>query len=114
MGLQVVNVHEGRSDMCTFFHTAQGIVKRFFNEKEVTSTLVMDAIYSGCCAMEEQTRQWIFRETAKDTDLQKAVEPPPVHLDGSKGVFSLGENVLQVTFRLTGCCLGFSGTQSLT
>ena len=26
----------------------KGIVKRFFNEKEVTSTLVMDALYCGC------------------------------------------------------------------
>jgi hypothetical protein len=26
----------------------RGIVKRFFNEKEVTSTLVMDALYCGC------------------------------------------------------------------
>eukprot|EP00218_Dolichomastix_sp_CCMP3274_P002882 CAMPEP_0170164286 /NCGR_PEP_ID=MMETSP0033_2-20121228/78028_1 /TAXON_ID=195969 /ORGANISM="Dolichomastix tenuilepis, Strain CCMP3274" /LENGTH=978 /DNA_ID=CAMNT_0010401929 /DNA_START=87 /DNA_END=3023 /DNA_ORIENTATION=- len=26
----------------------KGVVKRFFNEKEVTSTLVMDALYSGC------------------------------------------------------------------
>jgi hypothetical protein len=26
----------------------QGIVKQFFNEKEVTSTLVMDALFCGC------------------------------------------------------------------
>jgi hypothetical protein len=29
----------------------KAIVKRFFNEKEVTSTLVMDALYSGCKAL---------------------------------------------------------------
>jgi hypothetical protein len=31
----------------------QGIVKQFFNEKEVTSTLVMDALFSGCRQAEE-------------------------------------------------------------
>ena len=31
----------------------QGIVKQFFNEKEVTSTLVMDALYSGCTQIDE-------------------------------------------------------------
>ena len=31
----------------------QGLVKRFFNEKEVTSTLVMDALFSGCKQLEE-------------------------------------------------------------
>lgn len=36
----------------------QGIVKKFFNEKEVTSTLVMDALYSGCKQIEEATRGW--------------------------------------------------------
>lgn len=30
----------------------KAIVKAFFNEKEVTSTLVMDALYSGCKALD--------------------------------------------------------------
>lgn len=30
----------------------KGVVKRFFNEKEVTSTLVMDALYCGCRALD--------------------------------------------------------------
>jgi hypothetical protein len=34
-------------------------VKQFFNEKEVTSTLVMDALYSGCRQLEEGTRKWL-------------------------------------------------------
>ena len=34
----------------------QGLVKRFFNEKEVTSTLVMDALFSGCKQLEEMSR----------------------------------------------------------
>lgn len=32
------------------------MVKRFFNEKEVTSTLVMDALFSGCKQLEEASR----------------------------------------------------------
>jgi hypothetical protein len=32
------------------------VVKRFFNEKEVTSTLVMDALVSGVKQIEESTR----------------------------------------------------------
>ncbi len=40
------------SAMHVFAHYAflslQGIVKQFFNEKEVTSTLVMDALFCGC------------------------------------------------------------------
>lgn len=35
---------------------AQGLVKQFFNEKEVTSTLVMDALFSGCKQVEEASR----------------------------------------------------------
>ena len=37
----------------------QGLVKRFFNEKEVTSTLVMDALFSGCKQVEEASRAGI-------------------------------------------------------
>lgn len=35
------------------------MVKQFFNEKEVTSTLVMDALYSGCKQIEEHSRSWL-------------------------------------------------------
>ncbi|EFJ24015.1 hypothetical protein SELMODRAFT_55167, partial [Selaginella moellendorffii] len=34
----------------------KAVVKRFFNEKEVTSTLVMDALYSGCKALDRQKK----------------------------------------------------------
>lgn len=34
----------------------KAVVKRFFNEKEVTSTLVMDALYSGCKALDYRSR----------------------------------------------------------
>ena len=40
-------------------YAAQGLVKRFFNEKEVTSTLVMDALFSGCKQVEEASRAGI-------------------------------------------------------
>ena len=40
-----------RVKVCT-----QGVVKRFFNEKEVTSTLVMDALVSGVKQIEEISR----------------------------------------------------------
>jgi len=36
----------------------KGVVKQFFNEKEVTSTLVMDALYAGCRQLEESSRGW--------------------------------------------------------
>lgn len=36
-------------------HT-QGLVKQFFNEKEVTSTLVMDALLCGCKQLEAASR----------------------------------------------------------
>lgn len=38
--------------------TAQGLVKQFFNEKEVTSTLVMDALVSGCRQIAEHSQRW--------------------------------------------------------
>ena len=38
---------------------SQGLVKQFFNEKEVTSTLVMDALYSGCKQVEEHSRMYM-------------------------------------------------------
>lgn len=40
-----------------YLFMCQGVVKRFFNEKEVTSTLVMDALFSGCKQLEEASRQ---------------------------------------------------------
>lgn len=41
----------------TLLPRPQGLVKHFFNEKEVTSTLVMDALYSGCRQIEQHTRE---------------------------------------------------------
>mmetsp|Transcript_12537 Transcript_12537/g.35224 ORF Transcript_12537/g.35224 Transcript_12537/m.35224 type:complete len:1065 (+) Transcript_12537:198-3392(+) len=81
-----------RSDMIL-----KGVVKHFFNEKEVTSTLVMDALYSGCRAMEEHSRQWMAKgEIASGS---ASMEPPCVVIDATKGQFSLGDNVLEALER---------------
>lgn len=37
----------------------KGLVKHFFNEKEVTSTLIMDAIFCGCKQIEEESHKWL-------------------------------------------------------
>lgn len=34
-------------------------MKKFFNEKEVTSTLVMDALFCGCKMVEEESRNMV-------------------------------------------------------
>jgi hypothetical protein len=73
-------------------------VKRFFNEKEVTSTLVMDALYSGCRAMEEHTRQWLEYSTRMGpAEPDSAVEQPSVLIHAERGLFSLGDDVFDVS-----------------
>lgn len=52
----------------------KSVVKRFFNEKEVTSTLVMDALYSGCRAL--QMRSGHLSEVVMSVDHNE------VHLAG--------------------------------
>lgn len=51
--------HLSRGSTHCCVERVQGIVKQFFNEKEVTSTLVMDALYSGCKQIEEHSRSWL-------------------------------------------------------
>jgi len=75
----------------------KGLVKRVFNEKEVTSTLVMDAIYSGCRAIEEHSKQWMDK-TDKGTGAE-GMEPPCVMILAEHGVFTVGDNVLQILSR---------------
>ena len=56
------HVPAAQPDLVSAHHVgcaAQGLVKRFFNEKEVTSTLVMDALFSGCKQVEEASRAGI-------------------------------------------------------
>lgn len=43
--------------LCVPVLCLQGVVKQFFNEKEVTSTLVMDALYCGCRQLECLSRK---------------------------------------------------------
>eukprot|EP00252_Welwitschia_mirabilis_P006889 TRINITY_DN1781_c0_g1_i1.p1 TRINITY_DN1781_c0_g1~~TRINITY_DN1781_c0_g1_i1.p1 ORF type:complete len:1298 (-),score=334.57 TRINITY_DN1781_c0_g1_i1:264-4157(-) len=46
----------------------KAIVKRFFNEKEVTSTLVMDALYSGCKALNYRSKNKKERANSSEGD----------------------------------------------
>lgn len=46
----------------------KAIVKRFFNEKEVTSTLVMDALYSGCKALNYRSRNKKEKKNSVEVD----------------------------------------------
>ena len=59
--------------MLSLASCAQGVVKRFFNEKEVTSTLVMDALVSGVKQIEECSR----------LGESKKVSPPSVQEAGA-------------------------------
>eukprot|EP00873_Tetraselmis_striata_P038610 jgi/Tetstr1/458874/TSEL_004382.t1 len=78
----------------------KGVVKRFFNEKEVTSTLVMDALYSGCRAMEEHTRQWLeHSKKVGPVEPDAEVEQPSVLIHAEKGIFALGDTVLDALER---------------
>jgi hypothetical protein len=51
----------------------KAVVKRFFNEKEVTSTLVMDALYSGCKALDYRTKN--KKGKINGVDIEEAVSP---------------------------------------
>lgn len=43
----------------------KGLVKQFFNEKEVTSTLVMDALFCGCKQLEKLSRSKVRRAAGR-------------------------------------------------
>lgn len=68
----------------------KGLVKRFFNEKEVTSTLVMDALFSGCKQVEEASRAGIGPKG------KRRVLSPPVVINADKNMYGLGQDVLAV------------------
>jgi len=63
----------------------KGIVKRFFNEKEVTSTLVMDALYCGCRALD-----------VGSTSIADAVKAN-VHLSHGSAALSIDSNTCVLT-----------------
>lgn len=74
--------------VCGRLHTlhpaAQGLVKQFFNEKEVTSTLVMDALLCGCKQLEAASR---------------GVQPPEA--EGSSPMVAVDAE--RCTFAVNGC-----------
>ncbi|GFR46380.1 hypothetical protein Agub_g7962 [Astrephomene gubernaculifera] len=60
----------------------KAVVKQFFNEKEVTSTLVMDALYSGCKQIEEHSRAWLEGKCSGDN-------APVVLIKAERNTFTL-------------------------
>ncbi|KAK9834319.1 hypothetical protein WJX81_006825 [Elliptochloris bilobata] len=71
----------------------KGVVKRFFNEKEVTSTLVMDALYSGCKQLEEASR-------LADAKKAKKAGAGTVVVSAERGTWSLAGDVLALLERV--------------
>ncbi|XP_010483405.1 PREDICTED: MATH domain-containing protein At5g43560-like isoform X2 [Camelina sativa] len=67
----------------------KGVVKQFFIEKEVTSTLVMDSLYSGLKALEGQTKNTKAKPRLLDA---KELPAPIVSVD--KDMFVLVDDVL--------------------
>lgn len=65
------------------------VVKHFFIEKEVTSTLVMDSLYSGLKALEGQTKSKKCRGESLDTE---ELPVPIVRIE--KDAFILVDDVL--------------------
>ncbi|KAL0812435.1 hypothetical protein Bca101_068878 [Brassica carinata] len=67
----------------------KGVVKHFFIEKEVTSTLVMDSLYSGLKALQSQAKNKKARPSLLDA---KELPAPIVSVD--KDMFVLVDDVL--------------------
>ncbi|XP_024401226.1 uncharacterized protein [Physcomitrium patens] len=73
----------------------KAVVKRFFNEKEVTSTLVMDALYSGCKSLDYRSRS--KNGKVSGVDVEEAINPI-VWVE--KDVFVLAGDVLLLLERV--------------
>ncbi|XP_042402100.1 TNF receptor-associated factor homolog 1a-like isoform X3 [Zingiber officinale] len=71
------------------------IVKHFFIEKEVTSTLVMDSLYSGLKALEFQSKN--LKGRSKSVELEE-LPAPMVHVD--KDLFVLSDDILLLIERV--------------
>jgi hypothetical protein len=71
------------------------LVKRFFNEKEVTSSLVMDALFVGCKLLEVATAT------------KKPAPSQVVFIDAKRGLFYLEGDSLQLW-----SCASFDGASS--
>ena len=65
------------------------VVKNFFIEKEVTSTLVMDSLYSGLKALEGQTKS----KKARVKSLEAEEMPAPI-VRVEKDMFVLVDDIL--------------------
>lgn len=74
----------------------KGVVKQFFIDKEVTSTLVMDSLYSGLKALESQTKNKKARSRLLDA---KELPAPVVSVD--KDMFVLVDDVLSLLERVS-------------
>eukprot|EP00201_Polytomella_parva_P021108 CAMPEP_0175039524 /NCGR_PEP_ID=MMETSP0052_2-20121109/641_1 /TAXON_ID=51329 ORGANISM="Polytomella parva, Strain SAG 63-3" /NCGR_SAMPLE_ID=MMETSP0052_2 /ASSEMBLY_ACC=CAM_ASM_000194 /LENGTH=699 /DNA_ID=CAMNT_0016301405 /DNA_START=595 /DNA_END=2690 /DNA_ORIENTATION=- len=59
----------------------KSLVQQFFSEKDVTSTLVMDALFSGVKQIESHSRDWL--------EGKQQGSPPLVLLDSDRNSFSL-------------------------
>uniref|UniRef100_A0A1J3IYI6 MATH domain-containing protein n=1 Tax=Noccaea caerulescens TaxID=107243 RepID=A0A1J3IYI6_NOCCA len=70
------------------------LVKSFFIEKDVTSTLMMDTLYSGLKALEGQTKNNKAMPSLLDS---KALSAPVVTVD--KDMFVLADDVLTLLER---------------
>lgn len=70
------------------------VVKHFFIEKEVTSTLVMDSLYSGLKALEGHTKSKKGKAKLLDAEEMTA---PIVHIE--KDTFVLVDDVLSLLER---------------
>ncbi len=70
----------------------KGLVKQFFNEKEVTSTLVMDALYSGCKQVEEHSRLYMEGKSPEG--------PPLVLIKAERNAFALLGDLLDLADRV--------------
>jgi flagellar biosynthesis GTPase FlhF len=69
----------------------KGLVRRFFNEKEVTSTLVMDALHCGAKALEAAARN---PEGTVPGGEGGAVARPTVLIDEDRGMFYVPGDVI--------------------
>lgn len=80
-------------------------MKQFFNEKEVTSTLVMDALFAGCRVIEAASRgQLPPPPPASSSDAAGASDAlssgaPLVVIRAERGTISLGVDVLEAAER---------------
>merc|ERR1719235_2139081 len=76
----------------------KAIVKRFFNEKEVTSTLVMDALHAGCRTLDVENqaaaqaeRARLSKEARDAGGPQPPPLPAPVSACKTRGAFFIGD-----------------------